>query len=119
MTDIRNEPCLCLIIYEKVSLKTPLEQRRFFNYLDDTCMELMALSKNKVCVNDDEEYKPADSLDDRINIRGIYIPAIVDNILYLAGLGDTYKSEFLRKAEEAKRTSDRKRTNNIMKRNGW
>ena len=30
-------------IYEKVSLKVPLEQRRFFNFFNDTVAELEAL----------------------------------------------------------------------------
>lgn len=116
MEDIIVMRCDTRIIYEKVSLRAPLEQRRFFNFLDDTCLELLALYPGKVKVNEDEEYKAAERLSDYINIRGIFIPAIVDNILYLAGLGDTYKNEFLRKAEEAKKTGKK---SIIIKRGRW
>ncbi len=108
MEDITLKKCDTRIIYEKVSLRTPLHERHYFNYLDDTCLELLALHPGKVKVNEDEEYKAAKRLSDYINIKGIFIPAIVDNILYLAGVGDVFKTEFVRKAEEAASAGKRK-----------
>ena len=32
-----------LEMYEKISLKTPIEQRKFFNYFDDSVNELMSM----------------------------------------------------------------------------
>ena len=117
MKDITVMDCDSRIIYEKVCMHTALEQRRFFNYLDDTCIELLALCRKKAKAYEDKEYKAAERLSDYINIKGIFIPAIVDNILYLAGLGDVYKAEFLRKANEAKNAGETKC--GIIKRGRW
>ena len=81
-------------IYEKVSLVTPLEQRRFFNYLEDTLVELMSLYDTEYDLDDYKE------LDSELEYP-LYAPAIVDNILFLAGQGETHKSEFIRKAQAA------------------
>ena len=100
------------LIYEKVNLVLPLPQRRFFNYLNDTISELRARfglteadllfdSYNKQENMRQDEIPLVMSLDEYIPILNLYIPAMVDNILFLAGAGEGYKSEFLRKADEA------------------
>ena len=81
-------------IYEKVNLITPLEQRRFFNYLEDTLVELMCL------YNAEFELDLYDDLSAALEYP-LYAPAITDNILYLAGQGEVYKAEFLRKSQAA------------------
>ncbi len=125
-----------LLIYEKVNLVMPLEQRKFFHYLNDTLLELKALyyEKNPAlllceCAPDnqkedcfDENFWPwrATSLDEYLPFLGLYLPAIVDNILFLAGAGDGYKSEFLRKAEEAYLSYWKKKSRGgRIKRAGW
>lgn len=87
-------------IFEKVNLVTPIEQRRFFNYFEDSVNELQALY-GAFSVNPEEEYKPPTALSDGNSVRPLYHNAIVDNILFLAGQGETYKSEFLRKSNAA------------------
>ena len=81
-------------IYEKVNLVTPLEQRRFFNCLEDTLVELMSLY--------DVEYDLDDYKDLSAELEyPLFSSAIVDNILYMQGQGNERKSEFARKAQAA------------------
>lgn len=88
-----------LEIFEKVNLIIPLEQRRFFNFFNDTVNEL--LSKYNGFVTEDREgVVPIASLSDDCMVLPLYAAAIVDNILFLSGQGEIYKSEFLRKAHE-------------------
>lgn len=89
-------------IYEKINLRVPLEQRRFFNYFNDTIAELEALYP-QLLFEEGKRYTPMHDLSDEYIVRPLYGPAIVDNILFLSGYDKdgTYKSEFLRKAENA------------------
>ncbi len=89
-------------IYEKVSLRVPLEQRRFFNYFNDTIAELDALYPEYLCERG-KHYIPMHDLSDEYIVRPLYGAAIVDNILFLSGYDKdgTFKSEFMRKAKEA------------------
>ncbi len=87
-------------LYEKVLIAAKLEERRFFNYFDETVRELEA-TYGKFLYIAGEEYKAPDDLNDKCVVRSLYHNGIVDNILFLAGAGDTYKSEFLRKSQNA------------------
>ncbi len=92
-----------LEIYEKVSLVIPIEQRRFFNYFEDTVNELQSLYGDFVFIKD-KDYTPPTSLSDSEYenvVLPLYHNAIVDNILFLANAGETYKSEFIRKSRDA------------------
>lgn len=110
-----------LKIYEKVNLKVPLEQRRFINYYNDTVDELMTMHPDFVLI-DNITYKPATNVHDDCLVRDLYIPPIVDNIIFLAGADKdgTYKTEFLRKAQLAynKYWHDGSK-NHHVKRMGW
>lgn len=88
-----------LKVFERVNLKMPLEQRIFFDYLNDTADELEALYPGYVLV-ENPEGEP-DTLTAQCPVRPLYCGAAADNILYLAGAGDGFKAEFLRKAEAA------------------
>lgn len=93
-----------LEIFEKVNLATPIEQRDFFNYFDDSVMEIEARygsDRKDLVFKPDTEYTPPDSLDAENAVLPLYCGAIVDNILFMAGGGDARKSEFLRKAQNA------------------
>lgn len=92
-----------LEIYEKVSLRTPLEQRRFFNYFNDSVREIESLysSFGDLVFLRDKEFEPVKSLEDENTVRALYHEAIVDNIIFLAGGDASYKAEFARKAEAA------------------
>lgn len=89
-----------LKIFEKVNLVTPIEQRRFFNYFADSVDEIESMYSGHV-FKKDVEYTPPTALTDENAVLDLYHNAIVDNILFLAGQGDTYKNEFLRKAKAA------------------
>ena len=86
-------------IYEKVNLSVPMEQRHFFNYFDDTVAELQSMYSGFVAAGDN--YQPPDTLDDGSGILPLYHNAIVDNIMFLAGREEGYKSEFIRKSKAA------------------
>lgn len=89
-----------LEIFEKVNLITPIEQRRFFNFFADSVDELQA-QYPKFVIEDDATYTPPTALTDKNVVKPLYHNAIVDNILFLAGQGETYKNEFLRKSNAA------------------
>lgn len=93
-------------IFEKVNLTAPIEQRRFFNYFNDSVNELCTMFGERFVFGKDEagktkEYAPITALEDECAVLPLYSGAIVDNILFLSGAGETYKSEFMRKAENA------------------
>lgn len=108
-----------LEIFEKVNLRIPLEQRRFFNYYNDTIEELNAAYSDYVLENG-TEFAPIGSVYDPYVVLPLYASAIVDNILFLAGFDNdgTYKNEFLRKAENAHKKYS-KQKGRIIKRAGW
>ena len=89
-------------IYEKVNLSVPLEQRRFFNYFNDTVAELDAMYPEYLFERG-KHYAPMRDLSDEYIVRPLYGAAIVDNILFLCGYDKdgTLKGEFIRKAKEA------------------
>lgn len=89
-----------LEIFEKVNLVLPIEQRRFFNYFEDTVNELQSLYPGFV-FEKGAEYQPPSSLSDANDVLPLYHNSIVDNVLFLAGGGEEYKSEFLRKSRDA------------------
>lgn len=87
-------------IFEKVNLVIPLEQRRFFNHFNDTVNELNSLYGGFV-LETKGDYTPPQYLSDSVQVLPLYHTAIVDNILFMAGQGDSYKSEFIRKSRLA------------------
>lgn len=89
-----------LEIFEKVNLVIPIEQRRFFNYFNDTVNELNTLYDGFV-LESKGEYAPPQDLSDSAGVLPLYHNAIVDNILFLAGQNETYKGEFVRKSRLA------------------
>ena len=89
-----------LDIFEKVNLTVPIEQRRFFNALEDTINELQSMYSGFV-FEKDTEYIPPKSLSDDIVVLPLYTDAIVDNIIFTVTGEETRKAEFLRKARAA------------------
>lgn len=105
-------------MYERVNLTLPLEQRKFLSYLNDTVIELAAMYEN-VTVGK-AQITRVDSLNDSLAINPLYHVAIADNILFLAGAGEMYKGEFIRKAELAyKKNWNSNAKNKRIKRNRW
>lgn len=101
-------------MYERVALTAAVSEREFFNRLNDTIEELCALygEPPKLLWEADEngEYPSGQRIrtfeadknsEGSLKILPLYHNSMVDNILYLSGGGDAYKSEFLRKAREA------------------
>lgn len=86
-----------LEMYEKANLIIPLSQRDFISRLNDTMSELCGMYDS--AVNENSQLSKVNTLYDSIAIRPLYHIAIVDNILFLSGAGETYKVEFLRKAD--------------------
>lgn len=89
-----------LEIFEKVNLTAPIEQRKFFNFFEDTVNELQSLYRDFVFI-EDAKYALPKSLTDDNAVLPLYHNSIVDNILFLAGMGETYKGEFIRKSKDA------------------
>ena len=87
-------------IFEKVNLVIPIEQRKFFNYFEDTVNELQSLYRDFVFI-EDKEYTPPKRLTDDNVVLPLYHNSIVDNILFLATNEEVYKSEFIRKSKDA------------------
>ena len=91
-----------LEIFEKVNLVVPIEQRKFFNYFEDTVNELQALYGDFVFIEGKENTPPESLSDEEHNVvLPLYHNSIVDNILFLANAGEAYKSEFIRKSRDA------------------
>lgn len=88
-----------LKIFEKVNLVAPIEQRRFFNYYEDSVNELEA-SYGDFLFKEKNKRMPEKLSDDCI-LLPLYAAAVCDNILFLAGAGESFKSEFIRKSHEA------------------
>lgn len=87
-------------IFEKVNLVVAIEQRRFFNYYEDTVEELSATYPGFV-FSEGTEYTPPETFDNKNVVLPLYHGAIVENILFLATKEPTYKNEFLRKSRIA------------------
>lgn len=92
-----------LEIFERISLKTPMEQRRFFNFFNDTADELETLYGfiPEVVFEDVSKRVKIKSLSDENNILPLYHEAVIDNIMFLSGQEEVYKSEFIRKSNLA------------------
>ena len=90
-----------LEMYEKVSLKAPIEQRKFFNYYDDSVNELLALYDSYVIAKGKKFEAPTTDLYAEIVVLPLYHNAIVDNILFMISEDANYKSEFIRKSKDA------------------
>lgn len=87
-------------MYEKVNLKLPTDQRKFFNYFNDTVDELVALYEDSV-ITSLKKYKAITDLTDDNFVQPLYHNAMVDNILFYLTNEPDYKSEFIRKSKEA------------------
>ena len=95
-----GEKMTLLEIFEKVNLVAPLEQRRFFNYFEDSVNELASLYEGFV-FEKEGEYTPPERLSDDTGVLPLYHNAIVDNILFIITQEELYKTEFLRKSRLA------------------
>ena len=89
-----------LEIYEKISLKAPIEQRKFFNYFDDSVNELLSLYDIVLIEGKAFEAPTTDLYEDNV-VLPLYHNAIIDNILFMVSNDANYKSEFVRKSKEA------------------
>ena len=88
-----------LEIFEKISLKAPIEQRKFFNYYNDSVNELMSMYD--IVIEEGKTYAPITDLYENNVVLPLYHNAIVDNILFMVSNEEIYKSEFIRKSKDA------------------
>ena len=80
----------------------------FFNYLNESIKEIAALHgdipgavfKHSLTAADIVPITALTENPEILPILPLYENAIVDNILFLCGVGDTHKGEFIRKAKE-------------------
>lgn len=78
-------------IYLIVSNFAQIEQHAFFTFYNLTVGEIKAMYPKM------DSLKTVDKLEAYTGVEPEIVSAIVDNILYNMGMGDKYKSEFLRK----------------------
>ena len=117
-----------LEIYEKITLKAPIEQRVFLNYLNDSINEIAALHGDMPHLVFHGNIKSADIVpidtiygEEKIVLLPLYHNAIVDNILFLCGQGDEHKLETIRKAKDAylQYWSEYSKHKQIKRHKGW
>lgn len=89
-----------LEIFEKVNLTVPIDQRRFFNYFEDSVNELWSMYGNFI-FGKAAEFVPPKALSDENVVLPLYHNAIVDNIIFLSGGKEELKAEFIRKSRDA------------------
>ena len=87
-------------MYEKVNLILPTEQRKFFNYFNDTVSELVSLYGDSVITSQKRNKEIIDLTDDNV-VQPLYHNSMVDNILFYLTKKQEYKGEFIRKSREA------------------
>ena len=89
-------------IYDKITHISPMEPDSFLNHLDTTVRSLIARYKPEyVCIAD---YTTPTRLSDEIPVRDAYMPAVVDNILFLATGDAARKTDYVEEARDAYRT---------------
>lgn len=90
-------------IFEKVNLVYPVEQRRFFNLLNDTINELDGLygAVSKLLYAEGREQEAITDLDCETTLLPLYQNSLVDNVLFFLTKEENYKNEFLRKSQAA------------------
>lgn len=108
-------------IFEKVNLVKEMEQRRFFNALNDTLDELRSMYADiLITVNGAADPGEAWNLQDEIEGIDLYLGAIVDNINFINTGNETLKGEFIRKADNAHITDWKNRLKGVfIKRLRW
>lgn len=110
-------------MYEAVNLRTPIDERTFFEYFNESVAELVLKFKAKYIFTDDEKEKnpQISSLNEDNPIFDLYHIAVLYNILYLCGLGDAYKTMFLSYSEEANLQKEKERDTkgDYIRSEGW
>ncbi len=95
-------------VYERVMLVATVNQRQFFDRLNDVLVELGGLYGEvpKLLYKPEEDGSYPDgqwvkNLDEELEILPLYHAALADGVLFLSGAGEVYQTEFMRKAKEA------------------
>ena len=91
-----------LKVFEKTNLVVPIEQKDFFSFFEDTIIELTSSYGEKFVFSDESyAFMPPENLEAQIPVLPLYVKAITENIIFLAGAGDNHKGEFIRLAKDA------------------
>ena len=111
-------------MYEAVNMRVPIDERTFFEYFNESVAELVLKYKAKYIYTafDEETNNPTvSSLKDENPIFDLYHIAVLYNILYLCGLGDSYKTLSLSYADEAhlKKQKERNTDGDFIERDDW
>ena len=110
-------------LYEHVTIRVPLDTRRFIDYLNETLLELSSLY-NDFVFKPGEEGTVIININQELPTRPPYFAAIVYNILYLCGYdtNGTYKSEFIRLSQETNsriKSNELRKKRHYIRRTGW
>lgn len=91
-------------LFERVNIVASISQRAFIDYYINSVNELMGLYGEKYVIQRNKEFDGniSDIRAENV-IMPLYDVPTVDNILYCITGNQEYKSEFLRKADEAYR----------------
>ena len=133
-------------LFEKVNIRQPTDERTFLNFFNESVEELYVMfgAKYVTKISADKELPEKEkdeikseaidtvtednsfvkSLNDKNCVYRHYHLPILYNILYLLGLGDSYKSMFLQRSEEAYQKVWKEQLNSssekkIIKRSRW
>ena len=112
-----------LKIFEKVNLRVPVGQRRFFHFLNEAVNELIARYGAEYVLETEyagRGFRPIESLNDPLQLRAQFVNPVLYGILSAALPDDKAKAEELRLADEAYTSvwKDSMKGRRI-KRNGW
>jgi len=93
-------------LYERVNASAAIDERRFFDCLNDSIAETAAQYGTQPETAFPSGLTARDmyrlrSFGEEIPLLPLYSTALADNILYLSGNGEHYKGEYLRKSREA------------------
>ena len=93
-----------LKLFEKVNIRVPLEQRRFFNFLNEVINELISRYGAEYVLESeyaDRGFRPIESLNDPLQLRAHVVNPVLYGILASALGDESAKAEEIRLADEA------------------
>ena len=110
-------------IYESVTIRTPVDERNFYDYFNETLSEIEMMFDTKYTFKDGCVGSVVSSMEDEFPLMDKYYTAVLFNLLYLCGYGDpnSIKSEFIRLANAAHDSEKDKYAmgGKFVKRWGW
>lgn len=87
-------------IYERVTQTAAVDESSFIMYLNDTINELIGKYRIGYVILPDTVYNDSESIDDTVNVYGLYAQCIAENIIYLINGDANKKADFINHAEQ-------------------